>query len=175
MLKVFIILILVIFNVIISYFFGSGVDLAEQKEAIGSLQTISAVIFGVMGAWIAIVYPDSLSQILKWSNKEVDKDVEAVKKILLPIKYATTVLLYSLMFNWLAPVFRQIILLQQNKDIALTISFFFIGCCYLSLLVALVFSFAPIDRVENRINKKKGLRDALIKKRGMAQESNNKE
>ncbi len=164
-------LILFILNFFLSYKYGGNVSLHSQLENIDRLQNISSVIFGVMGAWIALIYPESLNQILNWNNKLVLANVSAIKRILLPIKCATIVILYVLLFNWISPVLVQLEILKSHKEFALACNFFLVGSSCILLFVAILFSFAPIDHVEAQIFKKSGIRNSLTRKRGMAKEN----
>lgn len=44
------------------FFFGRGIDLADQWPFFEALRTTSAIVFGVMGALLAIVYPEIIKQ-----------------------------------------------------------------------------------------------------------------
>ncbi|MCI5122880.1 MAG: hypothetical protein D3908_17170 [Candidatus Electrothrix sp. AUS4] len=56
-------ILLSIFIAILCYSVGSDIKISEQLPLYESLRNTSAIIFGVMGAWIAILYPNSLLKI----------------------------------------------------------------------------------------------------------------
>jgi hypothetical protein len=113
-----------------AFIYGQQVPFAEQWPLFEALRTTSAIIFAVVGAWLAIVYPERL-------RLSFDKKSEAAKAngsgniaiLLSPVVNSTVILCILLLVGILAPLLKRSDFLLTNMD-------FFRGVSY-SLLVAL--------------------------------------
>lgn len=168
MIKYLFFILFFLFNAFLSFKWGGSITIESQTSSVEILQNISSVIFGVMGAWIAIVYPEALSGILKWQNTDNDKQVLAVQKILMPIKIATFVLIYTLLFFWLSPIVSRIEFFLNNKEFFRSLNYFCIGSSFILLLISIIYSFFPMEKVQNLIKRKNETRKSLERKRGRA-------
>jgi hypothetical protein len=60
---------------------GVWIPFSDQWPFFEALRTTSAIVFGLMGAWIAIVYPDTLSNIFAKRLSEADRNLERVQRL----------------------------------------------------------------------------------------------
>lgn len=71
---------------------GHLVPLGTQASIASSLQNTSAIIFGVMGAWIAIVYPEAMKNIIGKHKDGAENGSDIVHRLLFPMIISTAVL-----------------------------------------------------------------------------------
>jgi type II secretory pathway component PulF len=109
-----------------------------------------------MGAWIALIYPDALSQILGESHNsyetEDENKVKEVKKLFSPLIYSTFILMFVLLIGIFAPVFKQIPLLMNNRDLMRGISYVFLGILTLCQLWTVLLTLIPADFVKQNLD-----------------------
>lgn len=127
---------------------GALVKAEQQGSLFEGLRTTAAIIFGVMGAWIAIVYPESLKRILDPRTDDEAKHAVLVRQLLTPILFSTAILAVVLVGAPIASVVQKFNFYQQHEDLFLRLSF-----ATLLLLTALEFwavllSLVPIGVAE---------------------------
>lgn len=104
MLKTIFIL-LAIVSVAISYVLGGGISYSEQWPLYESLRTTAAIVFGVMGAWIAIIYPQTLIKVTTSRDVDVNSvEYQRVRKLMMPMVCSTAILCAVLIVGIFAPL-----------------------------------------------------------------------
>lgn len=168
-------LLIVLWCVAISagYYFGRSVPFSEQWPLYEALRTTSAIIFAVVGAWLAIVYPERLRlSISEASGESQEKGQRHIGILLSPAVNSTAVLCIVLMVGVLAP-------LLKRTDLVLAHISGFRGASY-ALLVGLtlwqawtvILTLIPADLILSRANQEslrnetfQGLRKTSIQSR----------
>ena len=125
------------------YFFGQKVVFVEQWSLYEALRTTAAIIFGVMGAWIAIVYPNSLTKIFDKNYDNKSAEIQKIKRLLFPLTVSTSILAIVLLLGLLAPIIRQIDFFAKHAEIVRGMSFSTLGILTLVQLWTLIVSLAP--------------------------------
>lgn len=135
------------------YYFGRSVPFSEQWPLYEALRTTSAIIFAVVGAWLAIVYPERLRLSLSDAGGEAQGAGQRHIGILLsPAVNSTAVLCIVLLVGVLAPLIKR-------SDLVLAYASEFRGGSY-ALLVALtlwqawtvILTLIPADLILSRAN-----------------------
>jgi len=109
---------IVLFVAIAGYYLGQDVSMKEQLSIFEGLRNTSAIIFGVMGAWLAILHPSSLKKIFSKEGGSISKSDRATINLLLsPIIISTFILLIVLIVPLLVAVSRKIPMLVQYYSI----------------------------------------------------------
>lgn len=88
-----------------SYNYGSEVPVSTQIDLLNFLVTISSVVFGVVGIWLAVVFPDVISGI--YTNRSVDEKVTLYRKakiLLVPLLLVTAVTISTITFRVLIAI-----------------------------------------------------------------------
>lgn len=152
----------------VAFFLGAKVSYSEQAEIYDSLREVATIIFGVMGAWIAIVYPNSLKNILKWDIDE-DANRSNLTRLFSPMRYATVIVAISTLFKWLAPAIIKLDWANSHSSELKVISFFVLGIMVFSLLWSLVLSFVPMELADKEVHDGTEVRKGHTRKRGRAQ------
>lgn len=139
--------------VAVSYIYGKNVPFAEQWPLFEALRTTSAIIFAVVGAWLAIVYPERLRLSLNSGDKTTEGKAQNNIGILLsPVVNSTAVLCIVLLVGVVAP-------LLKRADFVIQHLAEFRGSSY-ALLVALtlwqawtvILTLIPADLILSRSN-----------------------
>ena len=151
-----------------AFAYGHGIPFSEQKPILDALVTVSAIVFGVMGAWIALIYPKGLSGI--FAKKTADgSQYERVRKLFSPMKYATLIIAYSLLLQVGVPIAKQISLIVEHKELARAISLsVLVGLIGLQLWTLLL-TLMPLDEAEEQLEVNEAAEDSLERRTGRVQ------
>lgn len=130
---------------------GDIISSDRQAELYGSLSTIAGVIFGVMGAWVAIIYPDSLKSINERNNKNSIRYLSTISHLRTSILISTIILAIYLVGSPVVSVIVKFDSYQHHKTWFLRASF-----CLLLILASLQFwsvilSLVPLGFVESTV------------------------
>ena len=113
---------LIVFSIGFNY--GAEIGSKIQKEIISFLVTISAIIFGVMGAWLSITKIELQQGIESTkSNSTADDFMARARGLIKPITIASFVLIFSILFIFIQPILLSIELEIETKYYLKSISF----------------------------------------------------
>lgn len=160
---IFIILSVLIFTLF--FYYGSSVSFREQWPLYESLRNTSAIIFGVMGAWIAIIYPGALGRIL--SSRDVkanDSEYRKIRKLISPMVYSTLIISFVLLVGVLAPLFKQVDFFMSHYVLMRRLTFGLLGMLTFSQLCALILTLVPANMAQTEAQDEKSKREALNRK-----------
>ena len=87
---------------------GRFVPFSQQWPLFEALRTTAAIIFAVIGAWLAIIYPDRLKMSYKNFAAAHRKDVDASGELFTPVVHSTLILCVILVLGVTAPILKQI-------------------------------------------------------------------
>jgi hypothetical protein len=92
---------------IIFFYYGQNVPFERQWVLYDGLRNTSAIIFGVMGAWIAIIYPEALSSIVNKANSSnTANGAREAERLLPPLVYSAVILIFVLSVGILTPILK---------------------------------------------------------------------
>lgn len=155
--------------VVVGFVYGRQVPFSEQWPLFEALRTTSAIIFAVVGAWLAIVYPERLRLSLSSTDGEgPSKSQNNIGILLSPAVNSTGVLCIVLLVGVVAP-------LLKRSDFAGLHLLECRGASY-ALLIALtlwqtwtvILTLIPADLILSRANQENKRNDVL---RGMRKTS----
>jgi chromate transport protein ChrA len=108
---------------------GRTIPMSEQWPIYEGLRTTSGIVFGVTGAWLAIVYPNALKKVFGQSEKRtaVFGDLKEVDRLLEPMRWATIILMVVLIAGLLRPLPDHFSQLRDYRHLLRGISFAFLG------------------------------------------------
>lgn len=137
----------------VSIIFGGSLAFKDQMPIYDGLKSTASIIFGVMGAWIAIVYPTKLADIFgdKPFN-EKKKAIEDIKVLFKPMIYSTVILIIVIAMSFLVPLAKQITCLQQYKEVFRALSFGGIALLSLLQLWSLVLTLIPAASLKEEVD-----------------------
>ncbi len=134
---------------IIALIYGHGISMSHQLKTFDSLKNVAAIIFGIMGAWIAIIYPNSLINV--FSKKKSQTVVIQLKRLFFPMRVATIIVISSLVAEWLSPVLHQVEYLVSHREIVRTFSFIVLTAFVLLLIWSLILTLFPLENAEAKV------------------------
>jgi uncharacterized protein YacL len=123
-------IVFVILTGVLGYHFGTGITLNDLWPYIEALRTTTSIIFGVMGALLAIVFPDVLKQSLRTTGTQAGE--ANLRRVLLPCANAAVLLIVLVL---LAPFFAWVkaLGLKDGTDGAQVVQqYFFAMFCVLT-------------------------------------------
>ncbi len=145
----------IVFAATSGFYFGQDIHLKEQLQIYEGLRNTSAIIFGVMGAWLAILHPDVLKNIfIKEKGNISSKDRETIKLLLAPIVISTFVLLIVLVVPLLVAIGKTISYFTQHAKIFRGVSFALLIFLTVIQIYTLILSLVPSDMLQRILQKK---------------------
>lgn len=102
--------------------FGGEVSFSEQWPLFESLRNTAAIIFAVVGAWFAIIYPERMKGILSRSPLAISAG-EGIGKLFSPIVHSTIILCLILLIGVMAPLAKQIDFLVEHVEYVRKLSY----------------------------------------------------
>lgn len=131
---------------------GERIDWTTQEKLYEGLRNTAAIIFGVMGAWIAIVYPRSLSHLLQRNDEPSEKDVRRVKMLLLPMLVSTIILATMLLGAPLMALLQKLDYFMDRQGILRRVSFSALLVLTLVQFWALLYTLVPLGMAEGDVS-----------------------
>ncbi|EXI62209.1 hypothetical protein MHD_10185 [Mannheimia granulomatis] len=133
-----------------AYFVGDKITFSEQWGLYETLRTTASIIFAVVGAWFAIVYPEKLRAPFRERITTQASSDTRFGSLFSPIVNSTVILCLILLIGILAPVLKQIPALLEYKGY-LRASSFFILCCLTFWQIWTVFiTLIPADMLKRQ-------------------------
>lgn len=153
--------------------FGRNVDMKTQIELYKAIQSISVVVFGVMGAWIALVFPDILTRAKEGTEDGVFERIRVFNWLIASMVTSTSVLLIAFIVQISDPILKQFPILILNKSVVRSASFSMVGFlasiefwCVLMTLVPLDYSKEALYSAKNRLKTIRSKNRILRKRSG---------
>ena len=141
----------------VSYYYGRHVNMSDQLSLYDKIRNTSAIVFGVMGAWIAVVYPESLQDILSIKTRYSSK--YTLSKILASMRISSIVLITIIVIDFLNPIIKQIIFLHKYKEVFRGLSYCLLCLLFLFQGWSIILTLLPANEAEKTVNKASKTRD----------------
>ncbi|AGU51510.1 hypothetical protein VAPA_1c44370 [Variovorax paradoxus B4] len=87
--------------------FGRVVPFAEQWPMFEALRTTAAIIFAVIGAWMAIIYPERLKLSMRNPDQAEQGNSSGMGQLFTPVVNSTAILCVILILGAVAPVAKK--------------------------------------------------------------------
>jgi hypothetical protein len=138
------------------FFFSYGQNIPFERQWIlyDGLRNTSAIIFGVMGAWIALIYPNALSSLV--NNTDESKNSHAVRsteRLLAPLVYSAVILAVVLLVGIAAPILKQISFFSSNYKAVRGISYALLSSLTICQLWTVALTLLPVDLAKRKFNR----------------------
>ena len=159
--------------VALSFRSGGSVPMAVQADKIKSLRDVAAIIFGVMGAWIAIIYPKGLSNIFT-KGAHVGEKRQKVRQLFAPMKYASLIVAYALLLDIAMPLVKQNHFLTHHVWFLRRCSYAALAGFAFLLLWSLLLTLLPIDNAEEEVERDAETEAGIARRQARTQKRNNK-
>jgi hypothetical protein len=154
-----IVLILFILGLVFCLTFGDGVKLERQLELFGALRDFSAVIFAVVGIWMALICPDAVKKV--YANKDSDhqRQLRRLKFLIFPLVLSAICIFIAMSVEVFASALPSIQFFREHADLLKRTSYAGIfALCFLeiwSLLQALVPAIFITDDIQKAVDQRK--------------------
>lgn len=129
----------------LAYKVGGKIAFEKQWPLYEALRSTASIIFAVVGAWLAIIYPDRLK--LSFGEKQ---DSEASKKsparlkvLFIPAVHSTIILVILLIFGVIAPIAKEITFFSENIELSRKLSFILLTVLTIYQAVIVVLAILP--------------------------------
>lgn len=106
---------------LLSFFLGKWIPLEEQKTVFESLTSITSNIFTILGIWLALFYPDTISKIFNEKQKTEIKKLyyeeknEIFKRLSLSLVITTFILILCILTNFIIPIIKNLSFFHPMK------------------------------------------------------------
>lgn len=150
--------------------FGRHVPFAEQWPLYEALRTTAAIIFAIIGAWLAIIYPERLKFSFRGRNGTVGESDSASSELFTPVINSTCILSIVLVLGVVAPIAKR---LDLPGDVAIwrAVSYGLLVALTLWQLWTILLTFGPADRVKSSMDSEKQRADTIAAVKGNANRS----
>jgi hypothetical protein len=131
-------------------FYGAAVPFKEQAAIYDVLRNTSAIIFGVVGAWYAVLTPIYLSNMIgKGEGRDFSKQL--LRGLTHPIKYSVYILCITVGIYVFTPFIKLLLLSEFTKTCLKSVSFGIVCCMSTLMLFTLLRALMPNDFVNTSI------------------------
>lgn len=147
-----------------AFFPGQEIEMSKQMPLFEGLRNTSAIIFGVMGAWLAILHPDSLKKVFgSYGGKIPDQEKNTIMLLLSPIIISTAIIAIVLILFPLVEFSKTVNSLISYKEALRGVSFSILSTLTLLQLWALILTLIPGDIIKKHIDKE-STQKAVVKR-----------
>lgn len=145
----FILIPIMILLIIGAGYAGRLIPFSAQWPLYEALRTTASIIFAVIGAWMAIIYPERL----KISFRSQDSQNEdGVKKLFTPIVNSTSILIIILALGIIIPIIKTIVALTPYTTILRGVSYATLTTLTLWQTWTIFLTFIPIDIIKSAVD-----------------------
>ncbi len=132
----------------LSCWLGREVPFEKQWPLFEALRTTASIIFAVVGAWIAIVYPERLK--LSFTNEgAIDgSNQTGLSRLFSPVVHSTTILCIILIIGVIAPLIKTFTFLLEYKEPLRGFSYGALVALTLWQLWTVVLTLVPADIIK---------------------------
>lgn len=127
-------------------YFGRVIPFAEQWPLFEALRTTASIIFAVVGAWLAIIYPDRL-KISFHGNSGQSSD--GIAKLFTPVVNSTVILCIILVVGFVAPILKRQDVFLPYLDWCRGFSYFLLSSLTIWQLWTVILTLIPADVVKS--------------------------
>lgn len=133
------------------FWVGDGIEYSAQRPILVGLRYVSGIVFGVIGAWIAIVNPRELRATIRRLPDDLSsakQNVGLFQRLLSAMRYSTAILVVVLVLTIAEPVARQSAFLLDHIPIVRRVTFTILGVSTVGQLWAVLLAVAPSEEYE---------------------------
>lgn len=142
------------------YVFGQHVPMEEQWPLFEALRTTAAIIFAVVGAWLAIIYPERLKIAVRGADNGFDSSPR-LRLVLTPVVSSALILIIVLLLGILLPLVRQLTILGPFADALRGVSFAFLVVLTLWQMVTVIIAILPVDVLIARDAEERAIKEVV--------------
>jgi hypothetical protein len=141
-------LILTAASVLVALRYGQAVPMSEQWPLYEALRTTASIIFAVVGAWLAIIYPERLRLSFRGDSSTPSSAPVRLGKLLHPAIHSTAILCIVLVAGLFVPIFRHLPELLPYRDELRGVSYAFLVLLTLWQAWTVIMTLVPADMIK---------------------------
>lgn len=130
--------------------YGRDIPFTQQWPVFEALRTTASIIFAVVGAWLAIIYPERLKISVAGGAKKSERHSN-MKLLLTPAVHSTILLVILLLIGVLAPIAKQIQFLMNYLTWCRGVSYGMAAFLTIWQAVIVVMTVFPIEMVQTQL------------------------
>lgn len=146
--------------IIFSAYFGANVPFATQWPLYEALRTTASIIFAVVGAWFAIIYPERLRKSFRGGGGAFDSNGSGITRLFTPIVHSTAILALVLVIGVVAPLVKQFSFVVEYKGFYRGLSYAVLVFLTLWQLLTVLYSLIGPDMVKRHNSEQERARNA---------------
>jgi hypothetical protein len=132
----------------LSCWLGREVPFEKQWPLFEALRTTASIIFAVVGAWIAIVYPERLKLSFIDEKASGEGSQTGLSRLFSPVVHSTAILCIILVIGVVAPLIKIFPLALEYKDLLRGLSYGALVALTLWQLWTIVLTLVPADVIK---------------------------
>lgn len=134
-------------------YLGTAVPFNEQWPLYEALRTTAAIIFAVVGAWFAIIYPERLRTSFRGTEQNASSASDrGIQKLFTPIVHSTFILSAILLLGVVAPLAKRSEWMAQYVEVWRGVSFGILVALTLWQLVTVLYSLIGPDILKTQVD-----------------------
>jgi hypothetical protein len=135
------------FSAVPGYWLGQEVAFAQQWPLYEGLRTTASIVFAVVGAWMAIAYPERLKLSLRGESSSVGP-AHKMDNLLTPISHSTIILAIVLLAGLIAPVAKTFVVVVEHRELFRGLSFALVSMLTVWQVCIVLLTLDPADKVK---------------------------
>lgn len=148
----------VLIILLLSIYYGKNVPFIEQWPLYEALRTTASIIFAVVGAWFAIIYPERLKK--SFRGGAISDSSNGVVRLFTPIVHSTVILASVLIIGVLAPLLKQIEFIKLHKEIFRALSYAILLILTSWQLLTVLYSLIGPDMMKRSVSRQASSKEA---------------
>lgn len=133
-------------------YLGRNIPFAEQWPLFEALRTTASIIFAVIGAWFAIIYPERLKISFKGGKEKKENSSLGIHKLFAPIVHSTIILSIILLIGIVAPIIKRLSFCHEYLPYFRGFSYALLVFLTLWQLVTVIYSLLPADLIKRSVD-----------------------
>lgn len=148
---------LAVILILIIIYFAENIIFSKQLLLLDSLKQISSIVLAITGAWAAIIYPDSLKNLMK-KEKNYPEEMKKIQTLLEPMKMSIIILSIIVFIEISGFILKLFTIPSEYIPYLRDISLFIIIYLYFLQIITLFKTYIPIHnalndaKTENKVN-----------------------
>lgn len=133
---------------VLGFIYGQNIRFSEQWPLFEALRNTAAIIFAVIGAWAAIIYPERLKLAFEENGKVAKtSSSKGIEMLMTPIFHSTFLLAIILLVGILAPIVKQFEFVSKWTNLFRGFSFFILSALTLWQIFIVIKTLFPAEAI----------------------------
>ncbi len=153
----FLVILILLLSVYFGYFYGKTVSVKDQLPLYKSLRDLSAIIFAIMGAWIAIIFPNALANIFKTDTSRIKRslEIQRIRLLTIPMFLSTGSIIISIGVEFFYPILKQLNFFLSISKTLRGFSYSLIAILFIIQIWCLIMALLPTQLISDDVKQKR--------------------